>query len=179
MLTAHALPNRTSDLAELRAAVLRTALVLTHNRADAEDLVQIAFVRALDRSGTLDTETNWPAWLKTVVRHLAVDLARRNQRWRLTELLETLHSAIEQDEAPDAPWCKVSPEQLAAAVDSIDAHYRAVYQLHHIEGASYAEMAEQLKIPVRTVGTRLHRARGRIRDRLQKAMDADACPMAS
>lgn len=179
MLTAQRTQNRTAELAELRAAVLRTALVLTHNRADAEDLVQIAFMRALDRSSTLDADTNWPAWMKTVVRHLAVDLARRNQRWRLTELLDTLHAATQPDESPDAPWSKVSPEQLEAAVESIDSHYRDVYRLHHHHGASYAEMAEQLQIPVRTVGTRLHRARGRIRDVLVKTMAADACPLAS
>ena len=167
------------DLAELRAVVLRTALVLTHNRADAEDLVQIAMMRALDRSSTFDAETNWRAWLKTVVRHLAVDLARRNQRWRVTELLDSFESPGLNDAAPEAPWADVSPEQLQAAVESIDPNYQQVYRLHHVEGASYQQMAEQLKIPVRTVGTRLHRARGRIRGELMKRMqDGTACAMA-
>jgi RNA polymerase sigma-70 factor (ECF subfamily) len=173
MLPAHGSPNVHADLTELRANVLRTAMVLTHNRADAEDLVQIAFMRALDRSSTLDADTNWPAWMKTVVRHLAVDLARRNQRWRLTELLDSIAPTGAAPEPTEAAWSSVSPEQLEAAVDSIDKHYQAVYRLHHLEGASYAQMAEQLKIPVRTVGTRLHRARGRIRDSLLKTMEAE------
>ena len=162
-------PHLPDDIAELRAAVFRTALVLTHNRADAEDLVQIAFMRALDHAGSLNEETNWRAWLKTVVRHLAVDLARRNQRWRLTELLDATEPApAPETEASEEVWSGISPEQLQAAVESIDPHYRTVYKLHHVDGASYAQMAEQLKIPVRTVGTRLHRARGRIRDSLLK-----------
>ncbi|HKU39695.1 MAG TPA: sigma-70 family RNA polymerase sigma factor [Polyangiales bacterium] len=155
---------------ELRASVFRTALVLTHNRADAEDLVQTAFVRALDQD-SLNDQTNWRAWLKTVVRHLAVDLARRNQRWRTTELLESLEPHQGAAEPAEQAWADVTPEQLQAAVDSIDANYQAVYRLHHVEGASYAQVAEQLNIPVRTVGTRLHRARGRIRQSLLKAMD--------
>lgn len=178
MLPAHGTPTPYADLAELRAAVLRTALVLTHNRADAEDLVQIAFIRALDRSGTFDPDTNWPAWLKTVIRHLAVDLARRNQRWRLTELLDSTEPVANANETVEEAWTAVTPEQLQAAVDSIDAHYQAVYKLHHLEGASYAEMAEQLKIPVRTVGTRLHRARGRIRDRLLQTMQTEESKVA-
>ena len=158
-----------SDLNELRAAVLRTALVLTHNRADAEDLVQTAFVRALDQD-SLNQETNWRAWLKTVVRHLAVDLARRNQRWRMTELLDSLEPHDLSPELADQAWADITPEQLSAAVASIDANYQAVYRLHHLEGASYAQVAERLNIPVRTVGTRLHRARGRIRQSLLKTM---------
>lgn len=178
MLPAHGTPTTYSDLTELRAAVFRTALVLTRNRADAEDLVQIAFVRALDRSESLDADTNWPAWLKTVIRHLAVDLARRNQRWRLTEFVESTHAGPISAESADAAWAGVTPEQLHAAVDSIDAHYQTVYRMHHHEGASYAQMAEQLQIPVRTVGTRLHRARGRIRDRLLKTMGTEPSQMA-
>lgn len=171
MLPAHTTPTTSADLTELRAAVLRTALILTHNRADAEDLVQTAFVRALDRGEQLGADTNWPAWLKTVVRHLAVDVARRNQRWRVTELLEsTIAAPLASDAEPAEPWSDVTPEQLKAAVESIDVHYRDVYRLHHVEGASYAQMAEQLGIPVRTVGTRLHRARGRIRDALIEAL---------
>lgn len=173
-----ATPNLPSDLAELRAVVLRTALVLTHNRADAEDLVQIAFMRALDHASSLDAETNWRAWLKTVVRHLAVDLARRNQRWRATELLESLESAAPEPEPADEAWATISPEQLQAAVDAIDPNYQAVYRLHHVEGASYAQMAEQLQIPIRTVGTRLHRARGRIRDVLLKDLAPEPCAIA-
>jgi RNA polymerase sigma-70 factor (ECF subfamily) len=174
MLPAHESLTSAADLAELRAVVLRTALVLTHNRADAEDLVQIAFIRALNRTGSLDADTNWPAWLKTVIRNLAVDLARRNQRWRSSEFVESTQPAPATDAAAgDEPWAEVTPEQLQAAVDSIDTHYRDVYRLHHLEGASYAQMSEQLNSPVRTVGTRLHRARGRIRDSLVKAMSAD------
>jgi DNA-directed RNA polymerase specialized sigma24 family protein len=50
--------------------------------------------------------------------------------------------------------------------------------MHHDEGASYAQVAEQLQIPVRTVGTRLHRARGRIRDRLLETLASEPSPMA-
>jgi len=178
MLPAHESLPSAADLAELRALVFRTALVLTHNRADAEDLVQIAFVRALNRTGSFDAETNWPAWLKTVIRNLAVDLARRNQRWRSSELVESSHPSPAADTTSDEPWAEVTPEQLQAAVDSIEAHYQAVYRLHHLEGASYAQMSEQLNIPVRTVGTRLHRARGRIRDSLVKTMAVDPSAVA-
>jgi RNA polymerase sigma-70 factor (ECF subfamily) len=178
MLPAHGTQTTYADLTELRAAVLRTALVLTRNRADAEDLVQIAFIRALDRNESLDADTNWPAWLKTVIRHLAVDLARRNQRWRLTEFVEsTQPGPASAESTADAAWAAVTPEQLQAAVDSIEAHYQTVYRMHHHEGASYAQMAEQLQIPVRTVGTRLHRARGRIRDRLLKTMPTEPSQM--
>jgi len=170
--------NLPTDLDELRANVLRTALVMTHNRADAEDLVQTAFMRALDRGRRLGTETNWPAWLKTVVRRLAVDRARRNQRWRLTELLESLETAATGAAAADDAWAEISVQQLEAALNSIEAHYRTVYRLHHLEGASYAQVAQRLNIPVRTVGTRLHRARGRIREQLLKsaARSAVAAP---
>jgi RNA polymerase sigma-70 factor (ECF subfamily) len=170
-------PTLTDDLTDLRAALLRTALVLTHNRADAEDLVQIALMRAFDRAATLPSHTNWAAWLRTVVRHLAVDLARRKHRWRTTEWNDAVEMArgpgteVSEPEVPN-----VSAEQLQAAVASIDDHYQTVYRLFHVEGASYAQVAAALNIPVRTVGTRLHRARGRIRESLLQHLDVDSAP---
>lgn len=154
------------DLTDLRAALLRTAQVLTHNRADAEDLVQTALMRALDRAESSPEHTNWSAWLKTVVRHLAVDLARRKHRWRTTEWSDAVELARGADEHTEPELPMISSEQLQAAVDSIDANYQDVYRLYHVEGASYAQVAARLNIPVRTVGTRLHRARGRIRESL-------------
>jgi len=166
-------PILAEDLGDLRAALLRTALVLTRNRADAEDLVQTALMRALDRAASATTETNWRAWLKTVVRHLAVDLARRNHRWRLTEISDAVEHARTVLDNVEETWPSVSAEQLQAAVASIDTHYQAVYRLYHIEGASYAQVAERLQIPVRTVGTRLHRARGRIRASLLEKLSSE------
>jgi RNA polymerase sigma-70 factor (ECF subfamily) len=169
-------PTLTEDLTDLRAALLRTALVLTHNRADAEDLVQIALMRAFDRAQNQPSHTNWAAWLRTVVRHLAVDLARRKHRWRTTEwsdAVEMARGAGTEAIEPELP--SVSAEQLQAAVASIDDHYQIVYRLYHVEGASYAQVAAALNIPVRTVGTRLHRARGRIRESLLQHLDRAPC----
>jgi RNA polymerase sigma factor (sigma-70 family) len=162
------------DLRELRAALLRTAHVLTRNHADAEDLVQTALLRAFDRGRDLPSDINWPAWLKTVIRHLAVDRARRHRRWRMTELGDSADLQFHVQGVAESAVPAVSPEELQGAVDSVEAHYQLIYRLFHVEGASYAQLAARLNIPIRTVGTRLHRARGRIRANLLAQLETNA-----
>jgi RNA polymerase sigma-70 factor (ECF subfamily) len=72
--------------------------------------------------------------------------------------------------APEAEvlpsWAAISPEQLGEALEKIPEEFRLVYQLHALEGRSYIEISERLGIPKATVGTRLIRARRRLKELL-------------
>jgi RNA polymerase sigma-70 factor, ECF subfamily len=58
--------------------------------------------------------------------------------------------------------------EIVRALDSLDDRFRQVVELVDVDGLSYAEAAEVLDVPVGTVMSRLHRARSRIRDRLDE-----------
>ncbi len=149
--------------------LLRVANSLTRNHAESEDLVQDTLLRAYRGIGGFDGR-HPRAWLLTILRNTHINRHRR----RRPELLR------DPDAATDRMISTASPERTDAGVDdeidveivralgSLDDPFRQVVELVDIDGLSYAEAAEVIDVPVGTVMSRLHRARSRIRDRLDE-----------
>jgi RNA polymerase sigma-70 factor (ECF subfamily) len=140
------------------------ALKLCANPADARDLVQDTFERALKAWATLPEGSNERGWVVTILHNLFIDLCRKRKREPRTEDVHEVPVAA-PEASPTAPaWLDITPEQVRGALGSLGAEFRAVYQLHTVEGKSYKEIAAQLDIPIATVGTRLIRARRKLRE---------------
>lgn len=149
------------------------ALSITHNSADAEDLVQetlLCAYRAIERFDGAHPR----AWLFTIMRNTE---AKRHRR-RRPQLLRDPDRAV-QLELADPRRCLDSPEEIVVGAEfdavvaqclvSLPERHRQVVELVDVDGLSYAEAAEALGVPVGTVMSRLHRARTRIRQRLSAA----------
>lgn len=149
--------------------LLRVANSLTRNHAEAEDLVQDTLLRAYRGIDRFDGR--YPrAWLLTILRNTHIN---RNRR-RRPGLLRDPDAAVDRmisaasDERVDASIDDEMDVEIVRALDSLDARFRQVVVLVDIDGLTYAEAAEVLDVPVGTVMSRLHRARTRIRDRLDR-----------
>jgi RNA polymerase sigma-70 factor (ECF subfamily) len=147
----------------LRAVALR----LCRSQSDAHDLVQDALERGLRGWARLPAGSNVRAWLLSILRNRFIDACRRSSRERRDENT-TEADAIPAPEGPDPEpeWARITPDQLRAAVARLGPEFRVVYQMHALEGRSYIEIADRLHIPKATVGTRLIRARRKLRDLL-------------
>lgn len=150
--------------------LLRVANSLTRNHAEAEDLVQDSLLRAY--SGIDGFDGRHPrAWLLTILRNTHIN---RNRR-RRPELLRDPDAASSRllsaaaDDRTDAVIDDQLDVEILRTLDALDEPFRRVVELVDIDGLSYAEAAEVLAMPVGTVMSRLHRARTRIRDRLDRA----------
>jgi len=150
--------------------LLRVAHSLTRNHAEAEDLVQDTLLRAY--RGIAGFDGRHPrAWLLTILRNTHIN---RNRR-RRPEMLRDPDSANDRlaasasDDRADAFVDDDLDVEIVRALDALDDPFRRVVELVDIDGLSYAEAAEVLDVPVGTVMSRLHRARSRIRDRLDRA----------
>ena len=153
--------------------LLRAARSLVARPADAEDLVQDTLVRAYQGIASFDG-AHPRAWLLTILRNTHIN---RNRR-RRPVLLDDQDAAHERLAATDLAGSE-TPEGLvvgatfdAVVTDALQAlpdRFRRVVTLVDIEGLSYAEAAEVLGVPVGTVMSQLHRARGRMRRRLVAA----------
>jgi RNA polymerase sigma-70 factor, ECF subfamily len=149
--------------------LLRVAHSLTRNHAEAEDLVQDTLLRAYRGIGGFDGR-HQRAWLLTILRNTHIN---RNRR-RRPELLRDPDAAVDRmisaasDERTDAVVDDEIDVEIIRALESLDELFRKVVELVDIDGLSYAEAAEVLDVPVGTVMSRLHRARSRIRDRLDQ-----------
>jgi RNA polymerase sigma-70 factor, ECF subfamily len=134
--------------------------ILDH-REDAEDVVQDAFLRALERIGTLDPRRPFRPWFYRIVMNQALNF-RRSRSVRATqpmhdELVATT-SSPEQD-AEDA----LLRGRLRRALDQLPERQRMIVQLADLEALNSSEIAEMLDVPAGTVRWHLHQARQTLR----------------
>jgi RNA polymerase sigma-70 factor (ECF subfamily) len=177
-----------SDRAFFRTEVERlmdrlygTALRLTRNPADAEDLVSEAVTKAWANFADLADRQAFPKWLFRILTNTFVS-DRRRARPEVSESQidadsgETF-SIFEKLHQPFLLWWsnpeqelinKLLREDLEKALDQLAEEYRTVIVLVEIDGQSYAETAEMLGIPVGTVRSRLSRARSTLQRALWK-----------
>jgi RNA polymerase sigma-70 factor (ECF subfamily) len=150
--------------------LFRVARSLTHNTADAEDLVQDTLIRAHRAIDRFDGR--YPrAWLLTIMRNANINRHRRRRPELLRDPDVTFARTAEAagDEVTDAFVDLEFDIEITRALDALREPFRLVVELVDIQGLTYTEAAGILDIPTGTVMSRLHRARARMRDRLDRA----------
>jgi RNA polymerase sigma-70 factor, ECF subfamily len=144
------------------------ALVLTRNHAEAQDLVQETFVRAIPAMSRLREGSNTKGWLFTILRNVWLNQLRK---WRNgPQLIEMefgddlANSIVEPSKALDDLYVsRLEAEQVRAAIQELPLTFREVIMLREYEDLSYQEIANVLDCPVGTVMSRLGRARAKLR----------------
>ena len=147
------------------------AVALTRNYAEAEDLVQETYLRALQAMGRLRPDSNLKAWLFTILRNIWFNQLRKwRKRPEAVELdLEGAGPNQAADTAKDPLAVhvgKMEQEQVRAAIQQLSVELREIILLREYEELSYREIATILDCPVGTVMSRLARARSRLRELL-------------
>jgi RNA polymerase sigma-70 factor (ECF subfamily) len=148
-------------------AAYNLARWLVGRPADAEDIVQEAFLRALrffDRFRGGDSR----AWLLKIVRNTSYSWLRKNRPAQLAdEFDETSHSDEISSENVEAKLLsRAESERVMKALKALPLASREILVLREIEGLSYKEISEVAGIAIGTVMSSLSRARQRLRDQL-------------
>ncbi len=158
-------------------AAYNLALWLVKSRADAEDIVQDAYLRAFRAFGTLTGDDVRP-WLLTIVRNVAYRWLSNRSRGANVISLEGAVSGRDDGSAPvfEIPADEPSAEALLigkgeqalvlAALAQLPPAFREVVVLRELEGLSYQEISRVAGIPVGTVMSRLSRGREQLREQL-------------
>jgi RNA polymerase sigma-70 factor (ECF subfamily) len=160
-----------------------TAMRLTRNRADAEDLVQDTFVKAFRHAGQFTRGTNLRAWLYTILHNTW----RNRRRDASRDTVEVDSDQVEQAAAGAGGGEPVeTPERilmrstldadLQAALDELPEAFRQAVWLRDVEEFTYAEIAEMLNVPIGTVMSRISRGRRMLFEKLS-APAAPAVPV--
>jgi RNA polymerase sigma-70 factor, ECF subfamily len=145
-------------------ALYGTALRLTGNPADAEDLVQDTYLKAFRSASQYRPGTNLKAWLFTILHNTFLNRRRRAVREPIS---------VEPDEIERASASlgasSPTPEQLLlretldadlrSALDALPESFREAVWLRDVDEFSYAEIASMLGIPIGTVMSRISRGR--------------------
>lgn len=170
-------------LPQLEAA-FNLAFWLTRSRADAEDIVQEAFLRALRSFDGFRGDDIKP-WLLAIVRNTAYRwLANRRRQGNVISLEETLAgtgedgrglglAASEEPSAEQLLVGAVERDYVLRALSELPPIFREAIVLREIEGLSYREIAEVTGTPVGTVMSRLARGRSELRKVLTKLIKKD------
>jgi RNA polymerase sigma-70 factor, ECF subfamily len=150
-------------LASVFPALSAVAVRLCGDRADAQDLVQDTFERVL-RVGIPGEIRCVLAWMTTVMKRLFIDrcrVAARHGREQCSIDGDTY--VVEPEAAIEPQWAALSQEDLQCALAQLPPIYREVYVRHSFERQSYEQIAADLAIATFTVGSRLTRARAKLR----------------
>jgi len=147
----------------------RYAFRLTGSAADAEDLTQEAFSKALIRLDQLRESDRAKGWLFRILRNLYLHKIRDDKRHRVIPLDAIGDIPGRQAEEPFA----IEPGRLQLALDELEEGFRTPLILFYFEEFSYRDIAEQMELPIGTVMSRLARAKAYLRSRLAPAHEGD------
>ncbi|MCC7384709.1 MAG: sigma-70 family RNA polymerase sigma factor [Deltaproteobacteria bacterium] len=166
--------------------VYALAFGILRNREDAWDVAQEAFVKAYKNLGTFEGSSAFYTWLYRITYNLSLDLLRSKSRRETVDfeegrahVSEELGEALQQPEHPsDTVDRRELTEVVQRAMTRLSEKHRAIIVLREIEGLSYEEMAEVLKISKGTVMSRLFHARRNLqtllRPYLEQGQDVEA-----
>jgi len=147
--------------------IYRVARAVVKDEAEAEDVMQQAYIKAFLHLDQFEDRSQFSTWLTRITVHEA--LAKR-RKWK-PDVVEPSGSEGDHmdrltSEGPDPERQAYGHELrrlLEAAVDALPETYRTVFMLRDVEGLSTAETAEGLELGEEAVKTRLHRARALLR----------------
>ena len=170
-------------------SLYRTALRLTHNPQEAEDLVQETMLKAFRFAKSYTPGTNLRAWLFRILNTSAINRYRKQATHPTTTPLPEgedfyLYNRISDMNgqelsagAEEEVLSKYLDEDVFNALNALPINFRMPVILADIEGMSYKEIAETLQIPIGTVMSRISRARRQLQHLLwQYAKDKGYLP---
>ena len=141
--------------------VYRTALRVTGNAADAEDVLQTVFLRVLDHQLTLDPLWSPERYLRRAATNASIDLIRRRVSRAETGIEESRGIGARESTA-------LLKEQLRRAIAKLPAENAELFVLCYVEGYSYEELADQFQLDRGTIASRLSRIRTALQKDLSK-----------
>jgi RNA polymerase sigma-70 factor (ECF subfamily) len=155
--------------------LFRVARAVVRDEAEAEDVLQEAYLRAFAAIATFRGESGIATWLTRIVLNEAHGRLRRRKTMVDLDELETAQESAQvlnfpgmsKSDDPEADAARAQIRRiLERAVDALPEPFRLVFILREVEDLSVEETASHLNLKVETVKTRLHRARRRLREAL-------------
>lgn len=181
-LATHAARGQESAFRELLIRYERPVFSLIYrmvrDRTLAEDLAQEAFIRAFNAIGTYKTSYKFSNWILKIANNHTIDHLRKRKldtvsidgspHARTQDEISQSQVIIESRDESPAEYVEHRElgDQIEHAIGGLREEYRTVIVLRHVEGYAYDEIADIMDLPLGTVKTYLHRARGELRESL-------------
>jgi RNA polymerase sigma-70 factor (ECF subfamily) len=172
------------DVIPLRNLLYRHAFRMSHNHADAEDLVQEAVLRAYAHFDSFRSGTNLNGWLITILTNTYINTYRKKRRQPTQYSTDQLSdrylteanarsAASELSSAEDHALDLLPDSDIKAAMEALPVQFREAVFYAYVVGLRPMEIAMLTNIPRGTVMSRLHRGRRQLRILLEGDIDSD------
>lgn len=152
------------------------AFRLTQNTPDAEDLVQSALLRAIEKKHLFQEGTNLYSWLSKIMFNQFVSKYRRAAKF---ESQYDPEPYLEKQSIEANQEVKMEVQDVQEAMDQLSSDHKDILVMICAKGMQYAEVAKKLHIPVGTVRSRLSRARENLQDVMSKPLYKDEAALAA
>ena len=141
---------------------------IVRDRHEVEDVAQEVFLQVFLRIDAFDGRSKFYTWLYRVAANAAKDHVKKRARRPSVPLDEDAGIADRRTDGPDAHAVTRENRRIVReAIASLPPRYREVLALRELDEMSYSEIAQVLRLSIGTVESRLHRARARLKRRLQ------------
>ncbi|KAA6347218.1 ECF RNA polymerase sigma factor SigH [termite gut metagenome] len=156
------------ELEHIQNELLRFAYKLTSNRDDANDLLQETSLKALDNEKKYIPDTNFKAWMYTIMRNIFINNYRkiiRDQTYvdRTDNLIQL---NLSQDSGFESTESTYDLKEMHRIVNALPTEYKIPFSMH-ISGFKYREIAEKLQLPLGTIKSRIFFTRRKLQEDLR------------
>jgi RNA polymerase sigma-70 factor (ECF subfamily) len=158
----------------------RVARAILRDDAEAEDVMQDAYVRAYQSLASFEGRAKFSTWLTRIGVHEALARVRRRSRFQSLDASDPsngdfMNAVTSSDPSPEQEsYSRELSGVIERAVLSLPDEYRLVFMLRDIEGMSTEETAQSLSLTPENVKVRLHRAHAKLRKHLYAAVGANS-----
>jgi RNA polymerase sigma-70 factor (ECF subfamily) len=153
-------------------ALYRTARSIVKDDAEAEDVLQDAYLLAFRGIENFRGESSMSTWLTRIVINEAIARSRKKSRMAEIIQLDGEEAMDEHNEQPEQALLRSEARRLIERkIDGLPDAFRTVFVLRALEEMTVEETAACLDIPEATVRTRYFRARGLLREALSRELD--------
>jgi RNA polymerase sigma-70 factor (ECF subfamily) len=156
-------------------ALYRTALRMTKNQTDAEDLVQETMVKAYRFWDKFEPGSNCRAWLFKIMTNIFINEYRSKSRTPVSVNMDDIDDNFLYGQLASMPpgrtpeeemFAKIFDDDVKKAIEELPDDFRLVVVLSFLEGFSYQEIADIIELQLGTVKSRLHRGRKLLQKKL-------------
>jgi RNA polymerase sigma factor (sigma-70 family) len=146
-------------------AMFNVGYRITGNEADAEDVLQEAFISAFRNLDHYRGDATFGSWIKKIVVNKAINVLKK-RKWEV--MPEDEEFDVPEDEPVQEYLPALQVETVRKAIEQLPDGYRSVLSMYLLEGYDHQEIAEIMGITESTSKSQLNRAKNKLRELLQK-----------
>lgn len=157
-----------TTILDMQEKLLFYALSLTSDQEKAQDLLQETFLKVLTNSDKFTQNTNFKAWVYTIMKNTFINDYRKNEKKKnsIDRAFQEIHLRIQNDKTYPSPESSYNSKEIMKFIKTLDAEYRTPFEMF-LDGYKYKEIAEILQIPLGTVKSRIFFARKKLEKTLK------------